>query len=309
MPGSNPIIQVRELWKRYGPFEAVRGVNFDVYEGEVFGLLGPNGAGKTTTVEILEGLRPRSEGSVSVMGLDPERDSHRLKERIGVCFQQMNLADKTKVREALDLFGSFYPDPVDRDPLLRRMELWDKRETFYAHLSGGQKQRLALALALLSDPRLCFLDEPTAGLDAQARLNIHELIRELRRDGRTVFLTTHYIEEAQNLCDRVAIMDGGTIIEMGSPREIQERNLNRTTLQITCDRPLPLELPPFEHVADLQLDGEGTILTGRSGRPAKALLELARWIDGLGIELEDINLNRPSLEDVFILLTGRKLRE
>ena len=192
-------VHVRGLHKSYGTFEAVKGVDFDIHPGEVFGLLGPNGAGKTTTVEILEGLRPRNAGEVSVLGVDPGLETRRLKDRIGVCLQATNLPDKITLREALRLFASLYSRTVDGDALLERLALWDKRDTGYGKLSGGQKQRLALALALINDPQMLFLDEPSAGLDPHARHEIHGLVQELRQEPRTILITTHYIEEAEKL--------------------------------------------------------------------------------------------------------------
>jgi ABC-2 type transport system ATP-binding protein len=181
-----PSVHVRGLTKSYGAFQAVKGVDFEIRPGEVFGLLGPNGAGKTTTVEILEGLRPRNRSEVSVLGFDPGRDSRRVKDRIGVCLQATNLPDRITVREAMRLFASFYSRTVDADALLQRLMLWEKRDAAYGTLSGGQQQRLALALALVNDPQLLFLDEPSAGLDPQARLEIHGLVQELRREQRTI---------------------------------------------------------------------------------------------------------------------------
>src|SRR5205807_6717998 len=202
-------IYVRGLKKAYNGFDAVKGIDFDVRVGEVFGLLGPNGAGKTTTIEILEGLRPRSAGEVRVLEFDPDRQKKQLKDRIGACLQATNLPDKITVREALDFFGSLYSRKADADVLLKRLQLDEKKDAGYATLSGGQKQRLALALALINDPQMLFLDEPTTGLDPQVRLEIRDLIGELRAEKRTILLTTHYIEEAERLCDRVAIIDAG----------------------------------------------------------------------------------------------------
>src|SRR5450432_1348141 len=204
---SDLAISAKGLRKSYGTLEAVKGIDIEVQAGEVFGLLGPNGAGKTTTVEILEGLRPRSGGEVTVLGFDPDRQKRALKDQIGVCLQATNLPDKIKVHEAMELFGSFYTKRVDGEALLKRLQLQEKRDAAYATLSGGQKQRLALALALVNDPQLLFLDEPTTGLDPQVRLEIRDLIEELRAEKRTILMTTHYIEEAERLCDRVAIID------------------------------------------------------------------------------------------------------
>src|SRR5438105_4659175 len=228
----NSLIHVTGLTKNYGDFQAVKGIDFEVRAGEVFGLLGPNGAGKTTTVEILEGLRPRTAGHVTVLGFDPGAQSRQLKDRIGVCLQSTNLPAKIKVREAIGLFGDFYTKTVDGGELLKRLSLWEKRDALYGQLSGGQKQRLALALALLNDPQLLFLDEPSAGLDPQARLEIYELVADLRREQRSILLTTHYIEEAEKLCDRVAIIDEGRIIAMGAPREIQARTTGHPVIEI-----------------------------------------------------------------------------
>src|SRR5438094_2152416 len=239
MAADSASVRVRGLTKRYGTFQAIKGVDFEIFPGEVFGLLGPNGAGKTTTVEILEGLRPRNGGDVSVLGFDPGQESKRVKDRIGVCLQATNLPERVSVREAMRLFASLYSRTVDADALLKRLMLWEKRDAWYGTLSGGQKQRLALALALVNDPQMLFLDEPSAGLDPQARLEIHELVQQLRREQRTILLTTHYIEEADKLCDRVAIIDEGRIIAIGAPHEIQARTLGHSVIEIRCDQPLP----------------------------------------------------------------------
>ncbi len=303
-------ISVHGLRKRYGDFEAVRGIDFQVAPGEVFGLLGPNGAGKTTTVEILEGLRARSSGEVSVLGYDPGIEPRELKERIGVCLQATNLPDKITVREAIDLFSALYRRNGDTKRLLQRLQLWEKRNDYYSHLSGGQKQRLALALALINDPQLLFLDEPTTGLDPQVRLEIHCLIQELKDARRTILLTTHYIEEAEKLCDRVAIIDEGRVIAMGTPREIQARTLGQSRIEIKCAQPIPDGAPPAALQSEKVTFGEDRrTLVVTAAQPARAIVELVKWIDQHGIELEDIHLKRPTLEDVFIELTGKSLRE
>jgi len=303
-------ISVRGLEKTYGRLEAVKGVDFEVAAGEVFGLLGPNGAGKTTTVEILEGLRPRTRGELVVLGFDPDTQKNRLKERIGVCLQSTNLPDKIRVGEALELFAAFYSRTVSAKQLLERLQLWERRSQFYGTLSGGQKQRLAIALALINDPQLLFLDEPTSGLDPQVRLEIRSLIEELRREKRTILLTTHYIEEAEKLCDRVAIIDEGRIVALGTPRELQENTLGVSSIEVLCSGPLDHpQLPEWPSAVKSVLAEDGRTLTVTSTHAARTLVELVKWIDQQGIELEDIHLRRPSLEDVFLELTGKKLRE
>jgi ABC-2 type transport system ATP-binding protein len=302
-------IDVQGLRKSYGDFEAVRGIDFSVPKGEVFGLLGPNGAGKTTTVEILEGLRPRSAGDVKVLGRDPATEVRALKDRIGVCLQATNLPDKIQVREALQLFAAFYSRSTDPDQLLDRLQLTDKKTAMYSKLSGGQKQRVALALALVNDPSLVFLDEPTTGLDPQVRLEIHNLISEMKDAKRTILLTTHYIEEAERLCDRVAIVDQGQIIALGTPRELQERTLGQSRVEIKTTEPMPAEVPNFQEAQKQTLSEDRKLLTVYSTRPARTLPDLVKWIDAQGLDLEDIHLKRPTLEDVFIELTGKRLRD
>jgi ABC-2 type transport system ATP-binding protein len=300
-----PAIVVEGLAKSYGDVQAVRGVSFEVRPGEVLGLLGPNGAGKTTTVEILEGIRERTAGNVSVLGLDPAHNAKALKERIGVCLQATNLPEKMRVIEALQLFGAFYEKQADPNTLLKRLQLEEKRNAFYSTLSGGQKQRVAIALALINDPQIVFFDEPSTGLDPQVRLEIHKLIEELKNDRRTIILTTHYIEEAERLCDRVAIIDEGRIIAMGTPREIQAKTLGASKIEIRLEHPLADDtLPP-----DTQIGADRLSLTTTSLTPAKAIVELVKWVDQRGLELADIQLRKPTLEDVFIELTGKRLRD
>lgn len=307
---SAAVIFVQGLKKSYAQLEAVKGIDFQVQSGEVFGILGPNGAGKTTTVEILEGLRPRTEGDTKVLGYDPERQKQQLKDRIGVCLQATNLPAKIRAQEALELFASFYSRSLSSEKLLKRLQLWDKRNAFYETLSGGQKQRLALALALVNDPQLLFLDEPTTGLDPQIRLEIHSLIEEMKSENRTVVLTTHYIEEAERLCDRVAIMDEGKIVAMGSPRELQQKSREQSRIQIVTAQPLEKsQLPAWPDAVQTTLDSDARNLTVYSTRPARTLFEIMRWLDQQGIPLEDVHLKRPTLEDVFVELTGKKLRE
>jgi len=305
-----PAILVKDLRKSYGNVEALRGIDIQIESGEVFGLLGPNGAGKTTTIEILEGLRSRTGGQVSVLGFDPALQSKDIKNRIGVCLQATNLPDKIEVHEALDLFAAFYDKQADRDKLLKRLQLWEKKDAFYKSLSGGQKQRVALALALLNDPALLFLDEPTTGLDPQVRHEIHGVIQELKEDRRSILITTHYIDEAERLCDRVAIIDNGKIIEQGSPREIQQRILGLTLVEVTTNEVMPIEqLPEGLRNEKHTVRDDGRTLAMQTNSPAATIVELVKWIDQLGLKLLDIHLKRPTLEDVFIELTGRRLRE
>jgi ABC-2 type transport system ATP-binding protein len=305
-----PVIYVQQLQKTYDKVEAVKGIDFQVRSGEVFGLLGPNGAGKTSTIEILEGLRPRTGGQATVLGFDPDRQKQQLKDRIGVCLQATNLPAKIRTQEALELFGSFYSRSISSEQLLKRLQLWEKRAAYYETLSGGQKQRLALALALVNDPQLLFLDEPTTGLDPQIRLEIHGLIEEMKGEKRTVVLTTHYIEEAERLCDRVAIMDEGKIVAMGTPRELQQQSKGQSRIDIVCAQSMNgTALPGWPDALETKMGEDGRALTVYSSRPARTLFEIMKWLDQQGIQLEDVHLKRPTLEDVFVELTGKKLRD
>lgn len=306
MPTS--ILQVENLVKRYGDVEAVRGVSFNVEQGEVFGLLGPNGAGKTTTVEILEGLRIPDSGRVSVCGLDPQRSASELKHEIGAALQSTSLPDKLRVIEALRLFASFYRRRRDPEELLKRFGLEEKREAFYSQLSGGQKQRLALAMALVNDPQVLFFDEPTSGLDPQVRREIYDIIEELRRDKKTIVMTTHYIEEAERLCDRVAIVDHGQVIALGTPRELKERSGDKTRLEVRLARPeAEATLKSLEGVSECRVMNGGYVL--QTERPPQAIVSLVKHLEAQGNELISLEIASPSLEDVFIELTGRRLRD
>jgi len=305
---ANPVLQVENLVKRYGDVEAVRGVSFNVEEGEVFGLLGPNGAGKTTTVEILEGLRDPDGGSVSVCGLDPQRESEALKHEIGAALQSTSLPDKLRVMEALRLFASFYKRGRKPEELLKRFGLEEKRNTFYNQLSGGQKQRLALAMALVNDPKVIFLDEPTAGLDPQVRREIYDVIEELRREKKTILMTTHYIEEAERLCDRVAIVDFGKVIALGAPRELNAHSGGATRIEVRLSKPESNgALTNLEGVADAREVGGTYVL--HSKRPPQTIVSLVKHLEASGNELVSLEIATPSLEDVFIEMTGRRLRD
>ena len=307
--GDNSVlVRAENLWKRYGSVEALRGISFHINKGEVFALLGPNGAGKTTAIEILEGLRQPDEGTASVCGLDPTQEFSRLKQRIGAQLQATVLPDKIRVEEALALYASFYEHTASIEMLLERFGLVEKRRTFFEHLSGGQKQRLGLALALVNDPELVLLDEPTVGLDAMLRRDIHSLIERFREEERTVVLTTHYIEEAERLCDRVAIIDRGQVIALGTPRELIERSGKGTRLEIRLLKPVPAErLKQLDAVVDCR-EANGTYFL-HAQPPAPAIASLIRFLESQGNALLDLHIARPSLEDVFVEMTGRRLEE
>jgi ABC-2 type transport system ATP-binding protein len=302
------LVQAESLEKHYGDVHALRGVTFEIRKGEVFGLLGPNGAGKTTTIEIIEGLRQPDSGNVRVCGMDPSRESARLKQKIGAQLQATLLPDKMRVEEALALFQSFYTRTASIEKLLERFGLLEKRRTFYEHLSGGQKQRLALAMALVNDPELVLLDEATVGLDASVRRDIYALIEQFRAEGRTVLLTTHYIEEAERLCDHVAIMDHGRVVALGTPRELVHRSGQGTRLEVRLSTPLPAEdLKPLEGVLDVrETDGLYFI---HAQPAAKAIVALIRFLETQDNTMLDLHISQPSLEDVFVEMTGRRLTD
>ncbi|MGH8219687.1 MAG: ATP-binding cassette domain-containing protein, partial [Steroidobacteraceae bacterium] len=269
---------------------------------------GPNGAGKTSTVEILEGLRAADGGRVSVCGLNPQTDAAALKHEIGAALQSTSLPDELRVMEALRLFASFYSRKRSPEQLLERFGLAEKRNAFYGQLSGGQKQRLALAMALVNDPKVLFLDEPTAGLDPQVRREIYDIIEELRREAKTIVMTTHYIEEAERLCDRVAIIDHGKVIAIGSPRELKARNGGTTRIEVRLSKPdADGPLKSLDGVADARsVDGAYVI---HSRRPPQTIVALVKHLEAQGNELVSLEIASPSLEDAFIELTGRRLRD
>lgn len=305
---STAIIEVHNLTKSYGTVQALRGVSFEVHEGEVFGLLGPNGAGKTSTVEILEGLRPADGGLVSVCGLDPESSGSDFKQEIGAVLQSTALPDKLRVIEALTMFASFYKRRRDPAGLLRRFGLEEKRNAFYSQLSGGQKQRLALAMSLVNEPRVLFLDEPTAGLDPQVRREIYGIIEELKGQGKTILLTTHYIEEAEKLCDRVAIIDQGRVIVLGTPRELKQRSAGTTRIELRLARPeSDSALRGLEGVADCHASDGAYVV--HSTHVPQTIVSLVKYLEAHGNELSSLDIAAPSLEDVFLELTGRRLRD
>ncbi len=308
---SNPdqVITVDKLRKVYGETIAVDDISFDVQEGEIFGIVGPNGAGKTTTIECVEGLRKPDSGRLSVLGVDPQHHGHAIRLQTGMQLQQSNLPVHMKVWEALDLYSSFYPKPADWESLLKQLGLEEKRSSTFGKLSGGQKQRLFIALAMLPQPKLIFLDELTTGLDPQARHAIWDLVREVRARGTTVVMTTHFMEEAERLCDRVAILDHGKIVAMDTP-EALIRNLGAEIRVIfSVDAALP---PDFAAAlpagAWIESQGERIIVHGDdTDEPLVAVVvsQLARQ----KTRFRDLRTEQPNLEDVFLKLTGRQLRE
>jgi ABC-2 type transport system ATP-binding protein len=299
-----PAISVDRLVRRYGDRAVVDGLTFEVQRGEVFALLGPNGAGKTTTVEILEGYRPPSGGRVRVLGLDPIEDAGRLKPRIGVMLQDGGVAPSMRPLEALDLFASFYTRPTDPRALLRLVGLDDAVTTRYRALSGGQKQRLSLALALVGRPELVFLDEPTAGMDPQARRATWEIVRTLKRDGVTVLLTTHFMEEAEELADRVAIVDGGRLVALDTPATLGQAGGPPRELRFRAPAGLSVgELSDSLCLASVRETRTGEYLVEGEIDPS-TVVALASWLAQRGVLLAELRVGRQSLEDVFLRLTA-----
>ncbi|HEY2906397.1 MAG TPA: ABC transporter ATP-binding protein [Vicinamibacterales bacterium] len=302
-----PVIHVESIRKTYGRTVAVDDISFDVQPEEIFGLIGPNGAGKTTTMECVDGLRSPDRGVISVLGLDPRRDVYALQERIGVQLQQAQLQKRIKVREAVGLWASLYRKPLDADRLIEQLGLGDKRNAWFMTLSGGQKQRLFIALALINDPELVFLDELTTGLDPQARRAIWDLVRGIRQRGKTVFLTTHLMEEAERLCDRVAIIDHGRIVDIGPPAELVQRHCpERTVIVVSEDRTAVdrfRALPQAESVSS-----EGSRLTIR-GIGVDFVTHVIHCLAEHHIRVIDFRTELPTLEDVFLKLTGHTIRD
>jgi ABC-2 type transport system ATP-binding protein len=310
----NTIVQVEGLRKVYGDgataTAAVDGLSFEVGEGEIFGMVGPNGAGKTTTIECLEGLRKPDAGTIRVLGVDPQKEGQALCLRVGMQLQQSNLPDRMKVWEALDLYSSFYPHPVDWRVLLSQLGLEDKRDTAFKKLSGGQKQRLFIALALLPDPQLVFLDELTTGLDPQARHAIWDLVREVRARGKTVVLTTHFMEEAERLCDRVAILDHGKIVALDTPEALIRSLGTEERVVFNIDGSLPAGFgKALSGEVRLDVDGDRVVVQGKNGREVPLVSEVVTLLSREKVAFRDLRTEQPNLEDVFMSLTGTKMRE
>jgi ABC-2 type transport system ATP-binding protein len=305
----DPIVKVEGLRKTYQATVAVDEVSFEVHEGEIFGMVGPNGAGKTTTIECLEGLRKPDRGEITVLGVDPQQDGHFLHTHTGMQLQQSNLPERIKVWEALDLYSSFYPHSLDWQELLGQLGLEEKRNAAFAKLSGGQKQRLFIALALLPDPQLIFLDELTTGLDPQARHSIWDLVREVRLKGKTVLLTTHYMEEAERLCDRVAIMDHGRIVAIDSPAELVRKSGGEERLIFTVDQTLPPEVEnSIRLLGRLEIEGERVIIQSETSQ-ATFVYDVVSLLTNHGLHFRNLRTEQPTLEDVFLKLTGREMKD
>ena len=304
----HPVIQVSGVRKTYGSTVAVADVSFDVYHGEIFGLIGPNGAGKTTTMECIEGLRTADRGSISVLGLDPFRQVYKLQDRIGVQLQQAQLQKRIKVWEAVDLWASLYrKKAVDGERLLAQLGLTDKRDAWFMNLSGGQKQRLFIALALINDPEVIFLDELTTGLDPQSRRAIWELVRGIRERGKTVFLTTHLMEEAERLCDRVAIIEHGRIIDIDTPERLVARHCPERTVVLATDDPRVEER--FRRIPGVQSVVRADLRFTIRGSGDDLVTEVIHCLSENRIRVTDFRTILPSLEDVFLKLTGHSIRE
>ena len=301
------VIEVSGIRKTYGSTVAVSDVSFEVAEGEIFGLIGPNGAGKTTTMECVEGVRRPDRGKISILGLDPVRDVYQIQNRIGVQLQQAQLQKRIKVWEAVDLWASLYTKTVDAERLMEQLGLTAKRNAWFMTLSGGQKQRLFIALALINDPEVVFLDELTTGLDPQARRAIWELVRGIRDRGKTVFMTTHLMEEAERLCDRVAIIEHGEIIEIGTPVDLVRRHCpERTVLLATDDllaeerlRTIPMIVTVTRRDSQFTLEGKGDDF----------VTDVIQCLSENRIRVTDFRTALPNLEDVFLKLTGRSIRD
>ena len=299
---SKIIIKTERLRKVYDSVDAVDDVSFEVYEGEIFGMVGPNGAGKTTTIECIEGLRKPNQGEIRVLGFDPQKEGYSLRPHIGVQLQESSLQDRIKVWEALDLYTSFYPEAIDWNILLKQLGLTEHRDKSFVKLSGGQKQRLFIALALVHDPELIFLDELTTGLDPHARRTIWDLIREVRDRGKTIFLTTHFMEEAERLCDRVAIMDNGRIVAIDSPENlIRDLGTENRVVFTVRDRLSAEEMENLETVTRIETIGERIVVHGCGDG---FVADVVNYLTAKKIHFRDLRTEQPNLEDVFLTLTG-----
>ena len=311
LPQASPALRIRGLHKAYADVRAVDGVDLEALPGECFGILGPNGAGKTTTLEICEGLLAPDAGSVELLGLSWSRDAGELRQRLGIQLQDTQLADKLTVDETLRLFRSFYRRGPSVGDVIDMVQLAEKRTSRVGNLSGGQKQRLAMACALVGDPDLLFLDEPTTGLDPQARRQLWDLISQFKTAGRTIILTTHYMEEAERLCDRVAIMDHGKLIALGTPRElITSMGAEHVVEFATVDGSGALDLQALGRLDGVYgVRAEGAAYLLQAAEPHRAVPALLEELKRRGFALTELRVHSATLEDVFVSLTGRHLRD
>ncbi|MBD2864279.1 ABC transporter ATP-binding protein [Paenibacillus oceani] len=317
--GKKPVIRAEGLVKRYGSFIAVDNVSFEVHRGEIFGLLGPNGAGKTTTMEMMEGLRRPDEGTAIVAGFDTQKELKKVRQAIGVQLQSTSLFDLLKVKEIVRMYASFYPSSVPIQPLLQDMILEEKKNDRVKHLSGGQRQRLAIALALVNDPEVIFLDEPTTGLDPQARRMLWDIILKLKNRGKTIVLSTHYMDEAHILCDRICLMDKGKVIALDTPERLVRSLHSESAVEFRLPQLERTDLPDEERRAVLAVLESVQGVTGVDMKKEVYVLytdrlqsTLTDWIavaGARGLEFADLRTRTATLEDVFIHMTGRSLRE
>ena len=295
-------VSVQDLRKRYGGIEAAKGVSFEIQDGEIFGLLGPNGAGKTTTVECTIGLREPDEGSIEICGIDARRRPREARQKVGAALQSTALQDQITPREALALFGSFYKEKSEPDVLLERFALTDKADAPFDSLSGGQRQRVALALAFVNKPELVFLDEPTAGLDPQSRRELHAEIARMKRDGHTVLLTTHYIDEAQELCDRIAVISHGRIVASGAPRDLIGQSNRPPIVSVIASRPIDADV--WTGLAGVEsLQQQGTTAQFTASNVNATVAEFLTRLEARAISVSELHVQKATLEDVFLELT------
>ncbi|MGP8079419.1 MAG: ABC transporter ATP-binding protein [Dehalococcoidales bacterium] len=305
---TNTIIEVNNLEKKYGDVNAVNGVSFGVEQGEVFGILGPNGAGKTTTIEMIEGLRKPDGGSIKVCNIDALKEPQHIKELIGVQLQATSLYDNIRVKEALDLFGSYYQKSIPSAEIMEEVSLTGKKNSQVSKLSGGQKQRLSVGLALVNDPEVIFLDEPTTGLDPQARHNIWSIVEKLRERGKTVVMTTHYMEEAEQLCHHLAIIDQGKIIAMDTADNLINKADLATSIDFTTSKELDGLANKIPGICKVN-HGSACKYSISTKAVSMILKDLTNLCYDNHIELKNISVRQATLEDVFLAMTGRKLRE
>ncbi len=303
---SHPVIEVKNLVKRYSEILAVDNISFTIHSGEIFGMLGPNGAGKTTAIECIEGMRKPDQGQIRVMGMDPHADGYRLREQIGIQFQSAALPDRIKVWEAMDLFASFYQHSVDYELLLVKMGLEEKRNAFISKLSGGQKQRMFIALAMVNDPQILFLDELTTGLDPQSRRAMWDQVQEIQAQGKTIFLTTHFMEEAERLCDRVAIVDHGKIVALDTPQHLVDGlgEENRVVFETTGELGSVI-LKKLSGIGRVERIGDRVVVYGKK---AGLVGRVVNALESSKTPFENIHSEQPTLEDVFLKLTGHEIR-